>query len=296
LVNNDQAALLAAAHGDMALCTLVGIDGSFSRRVGAQIAIAGDGRTVGSLSDGCLERQLASDVAAARATADAASGGGNAAARVMRYGKGSPIIDFRLPCGSGLDILIDPAPDRAALVRATTRLEARQDGAVDLPLPAGTNAPLLARRRYIPTLRIILFGEGPEFTAFAALAGAAGAVVDARGRMDMDGTGLALGEVPTDLAVDPWTAILLLFHDHEWERALLRWAVDTPAFFIGAQGGGAARANRAAILAAEGVDADAIARIHSPIGLIPRARDPQVLALSVLAQIVGDYEKLHPHR
>jgi xanthine dehydrogenase accessory factor len=48
----DQAALrFAAAHGT-ALCTIVGFDGSFSRRLGAQLAIQFDGRTVGSLADG----------------------------------------------------------------------------------------------------------------------------------------------------------------------------------------------------------------------------------------------------
>jgi xanthine dehydrogenase accessory factor len=32
------------------------------------------------------------------------------------------------------------------------------------------------------------------------------------------------------------------------------------------------------------------------VGLIPAARDPNVLALSVLADVVGAYEALHPHR
>ena len=43
---------------------------------------------------------------------------------------------------------------------------------------------------------------------------------------------------------DPWTAVLLLFHDHEWEHALLEWALGTPAFLIGAQGGAPAREAR----------------------------------------------------
>jgi xanthine dehydrogenase accessory factor len=120
--------------------------------------------------------------------------------------------------------------------------------------------------------------------------------VEGYGRNSADGPRLALGQIPPDLAADPWTAILLLFHDHEWERALLRWATGTPAFFIGAQGGAAAREERRSFLRASGVEEDQIARIRSPIGLIQRARDPQVLALSVLAEIVGAYETLHPHR
>ncbi|MET0365216.1 MAG: XdhC family protein [Sphingobium sp.] len=288
MAGSDQAALLASAAEDMSLCTLVGLEGSFSRRIGAQIAIAPNGRTVGSLSDGCLERQLASDAAAMRVAGEAP--------RVIRYGRGSPIIDFRLPCGGGLDILIDPAPDRARLADAAGSLARRQNAGLDLPLPAGTNEALLKRRAYIPALRVLLFGEGPEFAAFETIATSAGVEVEPHGRAHGDGRGLSLGQVPPDLSADPWTAILLLFHDHEWERALLRWALGQPAFFIGAQGGANAREERRAVLRADGLAEDSIARLRSPVGLIARARDPEVLALSVLAEIVGDYERLQPHQ
>lgn len=268
----------------MALCTLVGIEGSFSRRLGAQIAIAADGRTVGSLSDGCLERQLAADAAATDAPV------------LRRYGRGSPLVDFRLPCGGGLDILIDPQPDRAALAAAAGDLAARRTTALVLPLPPDAPDSLLTARAYMPPLRVVLFGEGPEFAAFARLATAMGVAVEAHGRADSGGKGLALGRVPAALAADPWTAILLLFHDHEWERALLGWAVTTPAFFIGAQGGGPARAARTAMLREQGAADDQVDRVRSPVGLIGRTRDPETLALSVLAEIVRDHEVLHPHR
>jgi len=282
--SSDAAALHAANAGGMALCTLVGIEGSFSRRIGAQIAVAPDGRTIGSLSDGCLERQLAADAAATDVPI------------LRRYGRGSPLVDFRLPCGGGLDILIDPRPDRAALAAAAGELVARRGTVMPLPLPPGSTGSLPASRRYIPSLRVLVFGEGPEFGAFARLAAAMGAEVEAHARADSTGHGLALGRVPPGLVADPWTAILLLFHDHEWERALLGWAVTTPAFFIGAQGGGPARGARTAMLRGEGASEAQIGRIRSPVGLIARTRDPETLALSVLAEIVADYEGLHPHR
>ncbi|MEG3597108.1 MAG: XdhC family protein, partial [Pseudomonadota bacterium] len=86
----DRAALSAACEPGVGLCTIVGIEGSFSRKVGAQLAILPDGSTVGSLSDGCLEAQLASDMRTMTA------------AQVRRYGAGAQAIDFRLPCGGGL--------------------------------------------------------------------------------------------------------------------------------------------------------------------------------------------------
>jgi xanthine dehydrogenase accessory factor len=258
----------------MGLCTIVGIEGSFSRRLGAQLAVAPDGTVTGSLADGCLERQLAAEVLA----------GGER--RVMRFGAGSPLIDFRLPCGSGLDILVDPTPDHAACAAAVAALDRRQ--AASLALPVGP----LAQRRYVPALRLLLFGEGPELEALAMLGRTAGLTVEALAK---DAAGLALGATPQGLAVDPWSAVILLFHDHEWEQAILQWALATPAFFIGAQGGGPAREERAGRLAAAGVSAAAIARIASPIGVVRSSREPVALALSILASVVGAYEALHPH-
>ena len=60
--DEDHAALVAACEPGVGLCTIVGIEGSFSRRLGAQLAVLPDGTTVGSLSDGCLEAQLATDM------------------------------------------------------------------------------------------------------------------------------------------------------------------------------------------------------------------------------------------
>jgi xanthine dehydrogenase accessory factor len=73
-------------------------------------------------------------------------------------------------------------------------------------------------------------------------------------------------------------------------------ASHTPAFHIGAQGGAPAREERIERLRAAGRGEAELARVRSPVGLILRARDPQVLALSVLAEVVGAYEALHPHR
>ena len=144
----DHAALSAACEPGVGLCTIVGIEGSFSRKVGAQLAILPDGSTVGSLSDGCLEAQLASDMRTMTA------------AQVRRYGAGAQAIDFRLPCGGGLDILLDPVPDRAACREAVTKLTARQVARLHLP---GT-API-RERQFQPALRIVAFGEGPELAA-----------------------------------------------------------------------------------------------------------------------------------
>lgn len=276
-MSRDHDALRLAAASEAALCTIVGIEGSFSRRIGAQLAVAADGARGGDMADRCLDDELASQARAAWAEGEA---------HVLRYGEGSPFIDFRLPCGSGLDVLVDPAPDRAALARCLADLEARHETA----LPLGSE--LLPERRYIPPLRILMMGAGAEVAALESLAAAQGIALE---RLEAGGD-LSLGRAPDWLEADAWTAVLLLFHDHEWEHALLDWALGTPAFYIGAQGGAPAREERLERLRDAGHGEAALARIKGPVGLIPSARDPAVLALSILAEVVGAYEALHPHR
>lgn len=266
----DHAALVAAAQGDAALCTVVRIDGGFSRRVGAQLAVRRDGSVVGSLADNCLEVQLASDLA------------GLAAPVVHRYGSGSPFIDFRLPCGGGIDVLLDPAPDVAACRAAVDALAARLPARVRLPAN-----PLLAVRDYVPTLAIDAVGSGPEWEHFVALARASGIATRAVGKAD-----LSLGRAPAYPVPDRWTATVLLFHDHEWEVAILAHALAGEGFYVGAQGGHIAREGRRARLREAGLPEAQIARVRGPIGLIPQCREPDVLAVSILAEIRAAYEEL----
>jgi xanthine dehydrogenase accessory factor len=283
MTSSDHDALSYAAGNAAGLCTLVGIEGSFSRRCGAQLAVGTDGTRAGDMADNCLDAELANQATAAMR---------DGKIRLLRYGQGSPFVDFRLPCGSGLDILVDPAPDRASLNRCVDDLRNRSETRLPMPIPAGTNAGLLSERAYIPTLRLVLFGSGPEREALERLASAQGLEVERR----EPGSGLALNQSPVGVATDRWTAIILLFHDHEWEHALIEWALQTGAFYIGAQGGAPARADRIERLRRAGHGEEALARVRSPIGLIPRARDPGVLALSILADVVDSYEALHPHR
>lgn len=234
------------------------------------MAVTPDNTLVGSLSDGCLEDQLASDLR----TLDAP--------KINRYGRGSPFIDFRLPCGGGLDILLDPGPDRHACLKVVDDLASRRPAT--LALPANS---FLSSRKYIPQLALDLVGSGPELESLAELAKVAGLSVRLVRKEN-----LALGSPPNYPVPDRWTATVLLFHDHEWEAAILAHALAGNGFYVGAQGGHVARVARVDRLRQFGLSEVQIDRIKAPIGLIPSCREPDVLAVSILADIYAEYEKL----
>ncbi|HWK15230.1 MAG TPA: XdhC family protein [Rhizobiaceae bacterium] len=81
-----------------AIVTLVEIEGSSPLRVGAQMAVAETGEWVGYLSGGCIERAIAAEACAAI---------WSGAPRRVRYGRGSPYMDIRLPCGGAIELVID---------------------------------------------------------------------------------------------------------------------------------------------------------------------------------------------
>ncbi len=120
--DNNQDRLLPTAYRDIvvpdlaawsaegercALITLIGVDGNAPRAEGAQMAVSESGKWAGYISGGCLEQAIALEAVAAI---------GDGKPRLLRYGKGSPYFDIRLPCGSGLDVFVQPGLD-AALIR-----------------------------------------------------------------------------------------------------------------------------------------------------------------------------------
>ena len=281
--HKDITAIRRCAEGNAALCTIVAIEGSFSRRLGAQLAVGTDGTIVGSLADGCIEQQLCREAEECRTSG---------ISRIVRFGEGAKSIDYTLPCGSRIEVLVDPFPDTKSCQDVVRDIGDRKPALFELSLP--NESTFLHQRKYIPPPRIVLCGTGPEADCLVTNASALGIEVDVH-RPFEGGSGLSLGVAPKDTECDEWTAIVLLFHDHEWERALLEWALSTPSFYIGAQGGKAIRKQRFGYLVNAGYSDQDLKRISSPIGIIPHTRDPATLSLSAIADVVAQHEKLHPH-
>ena len=282
-----RAALAALQAGRRCvLATIVGVEGASPRPMGAQMAVTEDGAWTGYISGGCLESAVAQEALKTLRTGRA---------EVVRYGRGSKYFDIVLPCGSGIDLHIEPAPDMEALANVAAALDRRAPATLALTLPDGSRF----ERRYTPTLRVIAAGRGPAVAGLLDLAAAMGfetaafspdaeLVERAAVRWDAGAPLTGLGD-PVGLDGDACSAVVLLFHDHHWETALIRSALATDCFYIGAMGSRRTHEQRVALLREDGVTDAAIARVRGPIGLFAGARRPGDLALSVLAEIVGEF-------
>ena len=276
--------LEALADGGV-LAVITGVEGPHYRNPGTIMGFPCRGGAVGQLSSGCIEADLA-----LHAREVAAEG----RVRRLRYGAGSPFRDLVLPCGGGLDVALVPVADPAPIRHVLAARAARRDSWLGLDLDRGRVAAEGPgfRLPVLPPTRFLTWGAGVEAVTFAALARAAGypaelATHDAATAAAAAAQGVALRrEGPRD--ADRWTAVTLFYHDHDREPPVLAEALATPAFYVGAQGSLRSHRARVRALRGMGVADEAIARLRGPIGLIPSARDPRVLAVSVLAQILAE--------
>lgn len=294
---------LAETADPAVLAVITAIEGPSYRPLGAMMALTADGHRVGSLSSGCVESDIALHAAEALSAGEV---------RVLRYGRGSPFVDIQLPCGGGLEITLVPNPDRQVLAVAVQKFGNRVACALtietstgDLGIDAAVSTSAETGRqgdtffvRLDPEIFFYVFGKGPEAITFAALVQSAGfpnilcspdaETLEAAARAGSAVMHLTSARFPTEIAPDSRSAVVLFFHDHDWEPPILQTALSSPAFYIGAQGSQRAAAERRAQLSAFGVSELALSRLRGPIGLIPSTRDARKLAVSVLAEVLNE--------
>lgn len=280
-----------------ALLTVTALHGGAPRPVGTHMAVGLRRRFDGYLSGGCVEPAIAAEVEGlildGRDT-------------ILTFGRGSPFFDIRFPCGGGIDVLVHVRPDAELIEDVLDRMAQRTPFALAFEPNAGTASlvdGVLATgwrdnvfvRAYSPPTRLCLAGRGPELEAVARLALASRYEVVAatpdreteRRLRDLPIEIQRLGSASegAQLPDDPWTATVLLFHEREWEEPILAATLNGPGFYLGALGSNRTHALRRERLLAAGHPLAAVNRIIGPIGTIPAAKDPETLAISLLAEI-----------
>ncbi|WGK59584.1 XdhC family protein [Pantoea sp. SS70] len=269
---------LEAMEADSAavLVTLVEIRGGAARALGAQMVVREDGRYCGYVSGGCVEAAAAYEALQVIATGKD---------RFVRYGEGSPYLDIVLPCGGGITLAFHQLRDAQPLRNVLDLLATRQPAALRyLPtfqrLASAACTEITGWQEdafitgYLPKTRVAVYGRSVEALATASIAQAAGYEV-------------LSGEDVQAQAVDPFTAVILLYHDLDRELPVLLSALRSAPFYIGALGSRRTHATRVKKLLSLGFSEEEIARIKAPIGIFAQARDARTLALSIVADVAA---------
>ncbi|MEG9227380.1 XdhC family protein [Aeromicrobium sp. Sec7.5] len=286
---SDLCALLDRGHR-VAVATLVAVDGSAPRTVGAAMAVTDDGHVSGSISGGCVESEL---VEAARAVL------AGAPAQMLRFGAGD-LLEPGLTCGGSITVLV---ADLAALgdegLHQLRRAAAGLDAVLGLTADGGacSDAPLVVlRTARQPDLLVVGAVEfGVALCRLGAAAGFRVTVVDPREVFTTkerfpDAHAVVVDWPGRWLADRTWStddAVCVLSHDPKVDLPALDHALRSPAGFVGAMGSRRTHEHRMAGLRDRGLTDAELARLRSPIGLDLGASSPEHTAISILAEVLS---------
>jgi xanthine/CO dehydrogenase XdhC/CoxF family maturation factor len=252
----------------LALATLVRAQGSSYRRPGARMLIKADGATVGSLSGGCLEEEVA-----ARAR------------EVIRTGEpGLLSFDTRLRfgCNGTIDVLVERASDEFLLGLAT-QLRTRRSCYVQTTFAGeGRGSRLVPRfesttadkfvQEIEPPIRLIIFGEGPDSSPLRTFA-------------EVLGWEIIEVEQAAQLrdATDERTAAIIKSHNYGRDFAALQRLLQTELPYVGLLGPRRRRDQLLHALLDDGIEINA--ELFAPAGLDVGAETPEEIALAIVAEI-----------
>ncbi len=234
-----------------ALATIVNVRGSIPSVVAAKMLVREDGSILGTVGGGCVE----SDVR-------------KGAMEVLRDEKAKtftfnldqrPDDDTGLVCGGSLQVFIEPV---------------------------------------IPAPELYIFGAGHvglNVCKVAALAGFEVIVCDDREQYANrerfpDAREIHAGEmdvVLSELSPSAASYIVIVTRGHRHDMRVLRWALDTPAHYIGMIGSGRKVLTIFQQLEAEGVPHESFQRVYAPIGLEISAAMPEEIAISIVAELIA---------
>jgi xanthine/CO dehydrogenase XdhC/CoxF family maturation factor len=151
----------------------------------------------------------------------------------------------------------------------------------------------------VPPPRLVVFGAGSDATPLAEQAwtlGFAVTIVDARQAFltpdRFPGATLVAAhfqEFPQKVHLDRRTFVVIMNHHLERDWESLRFALDSPASYVGVLGPRSRFRKLTTALEAAGYvpDAAALARVRSPVGLALGAETPEEIAVSVMGEIVA---------
>jgi len=280
------------------LVTVVKTWGSSPRPVGSIAAVRDDGVLIGSVSGGCVEKQLAESIRKKSSNAVQRHHIDDQQAR--RYG---------LVCGGNLELVFERLTQVDSLEQIMQLLNARKRVArtIDLgsmqaqvaeatPTQSFSYDENQVTQVFGPGWRALIIGAGQlsRFTAeFLQALEFEVLVCDSREHFrdawsiaSVPLINMSPDDAVTTYAVDANAAVLTLSHEPNLDDLALLEALSSEAFYVGALGSRGSHEKRVKRLAALGAEPADINKLHAPIGVSIGSRSSAEIAISIAAQLV----------
>jgi xanthine dehydrogenase accessory factor len=245
-----------------AVATIVNVRGSIPSFKTAKMLVRDDGSIVGTIGGGCVEAEVWQ---AAREVMESER------PQTLTFDLNQdPKYDTGLVCGGTLEIFVEPV---------------------------------------LPPADLYIFGAGHVAASLYKVARIAGfdvTVVDDReayaNRERFPEAQQVIAEdfekAATQLAPSESSYVVIVTRGHRDDMRMLRWAVQTPARYVGMIGSKRKTITIFKELQAEGLPAHLFDRVHAPVGLDIGAITPEEIAVSITAELIAKRRKVErdlPH-
>jgi xanthine dehydrogenase accessory factor len=285
------------------LVTVTETIGSSPRPVGSLVVFRADGSQIGSVSGGCVEEDLIEQLLAGAFHGPAV--------HFTEYGVSAEDNEkWGLPCGGRLELAIQQldsedtdwvAGARQAMVERRTVLRRVDCISGESLLSATDRFTTLEKSEeclahcFGPRQRLLLVGAGQLAANLSTLALAMDYEVlltDSREWALDQWQGPDIEKIlglPDDVVrehgSDELCAVITLSHDPRVDDMALMEALESAAWYVGALGSVRTTEKRLARLLKLGIEENALARLHAPVGLSIGSKTTMEIAVSVMAQL-----------
>ncbi len=234
-----------------ALVTVVRTGGSTPQRVGAKMLVHADGRIVGTIGGGCYESDAAGK---ARLVIDSGQ------PQFLHYELTDDVAgESGLICGGRMDVFVEPITSAPELFIAG----------------AGHVGFHVARFATAVGFRVHVVDDRAAFANAERFPEAAEVVVD------------DIADWLGRTALPRESHVVVVTRGHRHDLDALRALLPAELAYLGLIGSRAKIARLFDALLAEGAPADALRRVHAPIGLDIGAVTPEEIAVSIVAELIA---------
>lgn len=236
-------------NGTGALCTIIRSKGSTPRHVTSKMLVYPDGRIVGTVGGGEVESRVIKEAIKAM---------NERTPRLLSYNMANPERGDPGVCGGQVEIYVEPLIPKNVLV----------------VVGVGHVGKAVAHLAKWLGFIVAVTDDRPEFCNPSSVPEA-----DAFYPIPLE-------ELPSKLDITPWTYIVLTTRGINVDIPGLPPILASKAAYIGVIGSKRRWATTRKKLIDNGVSAELIKRVHSPIGLEIHAETPEEIAVSIMAEII----------